>query len=145
MSNRRHGKGWFTVLMMGGLMSAVNGHAQNTKMRMPIISLGRIKPPEIKDGKLIPTPTTRQAILKNALLLADVNNCRVVSYKFALIAPGQGYYGPVYIDGGELTDSLKNKIKATPGPDVKIYIEDVRMLYRGDTMDGNKVYLQYDQ
>lgn len=133
------------LLVTGLLGNALQTTAQTTKLRIPIISLGRIKPPEIKDGKPIPTPTTRQAILKNALLLADLNNCRVVAYKFALIAPGQGYYGPVYVDGGELTDSLKSKIKATPGPNVKIYIEDVRMLYRGDTMNGNNVYLQYDQ
>lgn len=135
------------VLLVCVLVAPFFSYAQRKEvaMRIPIISLGRIKPPEIKNGKAIPTPTTRQQILKNALLLGDLNNVRVVAYKFSMIAPGQGFYGPVYVSGGDLTDSLKSKIKLTPGPDVKIYIEDVRMLYRGDTMDGNNVYLQYDQ
>ncbi len=120
------------------------GNAQEVKQKIPVISLGRIAPPEIKNGKMIPTQTTRQAILKNALLLADVNNCRVTAYKFSIIAPGKGFYGPLYIAGPELTDSIKTKIKETDGPDVKIYIEDVKMNYRGTIMDANSVTLIYD-
>lgn len=115
------------------------------KQRVPIITLGRIMAPEKKDGKYIHSPATRQQILKNTLFLADVNNCRVVDYKFTLLAPGKGFYGPIYVSAAELTDSLKNKIKATPGPGVKIYIEDIRMNYRGDTMPANPVYISYDE
>jgi hypothetical protein len=118
--------------------------AQKVKQKIPIITLGRIAAPEMKNGKLIPTPTTRQAMLKNALLLADVNNCRVTEYKFTIIAPGQAYYGPLYISGPELTDSIKSKIKSLDGPNVKVYIEDIKMNYRGNIMDANPVTLVYD-
>lgn len=115
------------------------------KQRVPIITLGRIMPPEKKNGKYIPTQTTRQQILKNSLFLADVNNCRVTEYKFTMIAPGKGLYGPVYVASAELPDSLKNKIKTTDGPGVNIYIEDVKMNYRGNIMDANPVYITYDE
>jgi hypothetical protein len=110
-----------------------------------VITLGRIAAPSLKNGKLTPTLTTRQEILKNGLLLADVNNCRVTQYKFTLLAPNKGFYGPIYVTGGELTDSLKNKIKSQSGPNVKIYIEDIKMNYRGNLMDANPVVLRYDE
>lgn len=119
--------------------------AQTVKQRVPRITLGRIPAPEIKNGKPIPAHTTRQAIFKYNLLLADVNNCRVTSYKFTLLAPQQGFYGPVYVNGPELTDSLQRKIKATPGPGVVIYIEDIKMNYRGNIMDAAPVLVTYDE
>ncbi|MCF8448334.1 MAG: hypothetical protein K9G49_00570 [Taibaiella sp.] len=119
--------------------------AQDAKQRVPLISLGRISRPEVKNGKMIPTPTTRQQILKNSLLLADVNNCRVTEYKFTILAPGKGFYGPIYVTGSELTDSIKNKIKQTDGPDVKLYIEEIKMNYRGTIMDASSIAVKYDQ
>ena len=119
--------------------------AQTTQQKVPVITLGRIAAPSLKNGKLTPTLTTRQEILKNGLLLADVNNCRVTQYKFTLLAPNKGFYGPIYVTGGELTDSLKNKIKSQSGPNVKIYIEDIKMNYRGNLMDANPVVLRYDE
>jgi len=119
-------------------------HAQSGTPKVPRITLGRIQPTVIKGGKAIPTPTTRRDILKYNLLLADVPNCRVVEYKCSIIAPGQGFYGPIYVTGGELTDSLQRKIKATPGPGVKLYIEDIRINYRGNIMDADPVVVTYD-
>jgi hypothetical protein len=132
------------ILVCSLLATQLPVTAQQVKQRIPIITLGRIAPAELKNGKTIPTLTTRQEILKNALLLADVNNCRVTEYKFTIIAPGQPYYGPLYITGGDLTDSIKNKIKEQDGPGVKVYIEEVKMNYRGNIMDANSVYLTYD-
>ena len=119
--------------------------AQTTPQKVPVITLGRIAAPSQKNGKLTPTLTTRQEILKNGLLLADVNNCRVTEYKFTLLAPNKGFYGPIYVTGGELTDSLKNKIKSQDGPNVKVYIEAMKMNYRGNIMDANPVVLKYDE
>lgn len=119
--------------------------AQDVKMRIPIISLGRIRPPEIRNGKPVPTPSTKLNVLKLPMLVADLNNCRVVSYKFAMIAPGKAFYGPIYVPGADITDSLKSVIRHTDGPGVKLYFEDIRMLYRGDTLDANPVYIQYDE
>lgn len=120
--------------------------AQNVKMRIPKISLGRIPRHTYENGKVVPTLTTRKKVLYYSMLLADVNNCPVVSYKFSMIAPGQGFYGPVYVTGAELTDSLVRKIKSQDGPDVKIYIEDIKMKYRNTTiMDADPVYLKYDE
>ena len=119
--------------------------AQTTPQKVPVITLGRIAAPSQKNGKLTPTLTTRQEILKNGLLLADVNNCRVTEYKFTLLAPNKGFYGPIYVTGGELTDSLKNKIKSQDGPNVKVYIEGIKMNYRGNIMDANPVVLKYDE
>ncbi len=129
------------LLTLGGVC-----RAQKVKMRIPKISLGRIPRQTYEDGKVVPTLTTRNKVLYNSMLLADVNNCPVVSYKFSMIAPGKGFYGPVYVTGAELTDSLVRKIKSQDGPDVKIYIEDIKMKYRGTTlMDANPVYLKYDE
>lgn len=127
------------------LVAGVPAVAQTTPQKVPVITLGRITAPTQKNGKLIPTPTTRQEILKNSLLLADVNNCRVTQYKLTILAPGKGFYGPLYVTGGELTDSIKNKIKSQNGPDVKVYIEDIKMNYRGNIMDANPVVVQYDE
>ncbi len=136
---------------MAGLVCACMLHlslptqAQTTQQKVPVITLGRIAAPTQKNGKLIPTLTTRQEILKNGLLLADVNNCRVTQYKFTLLAPNKGLYGPIYVTGGELTDSLKNKIKSQDGPNVKVYIEAIKMNYRGNLMDANPVVLKYNE
>lgn len=133
-----------SVVVAVALLCSVHAGAQTVKQRVPIITLGRIAPCEVKNGKTIPTLTTRNEILKNGLLLADVNNCRVTEYKFTMIAPGQPFYGPVYVVGGELTDSLRSKIRLQDGPGVKVYIEDVKMNYRGNIMDANPVYVTYD-
>ncbi len=130
------------ALLTGATIPAMG---QNVKMRIPIIRLGLLPIPEMKNGKSLPIVTTRYRVLKNALLTADVNNCRVTSYKFSMIAPGKGFYGPVYVSGGDLTDSMKRVIRNTDGPNVKLYFEEIRMLYRGDTMDANPVYIQYDE
>lgn len=133
-----------TLLLLPLLSAPAAMHAQ-VKQRVPIITLGRIQAPEKKNGKYIPTQATRQQILKNALFLADVNNCSVTEYKFTMIAPGRSLYGPVYVASAELPDSLKNKIKATNGPNVKLYVEDIKMNYRGEIMDANPVYITYDE
>jgi len=135
----------YTIAMLSLLAGPLAGKAQDVKMRVPIISLGRIRTSEIKDGKPIPTVTTRQNVLKYPLLTADLNNCRVTDYKFSLIAPGRPFYGPIYVLGGDVTDSIKTVIKRIDGPGVKLYFEDIHMLYRGDTMDANPVYVQYDE
>lgn len=100
--------------------------------------------PETVNGKLVPVETTRKDMLKNALFIADVNNCQVTEYKFSMIAPGQPYYGPVYISSNELTDSLKNKIKLQDGPNVKVYIEEIKVNYRGKEMIVNNLAYKYD-
>jgi len=132
------------ALVFALLMWSMPTWAQTVKQRVPVITLGRIASAEVKNGKVIPTLTTRQEILKNSLLLADVNNCRVTEYKFTIIAPGKPFYGPLYVTGGELTDSIKTKIKEQDGPGVKVYIEDVKMNYRGNIMDANSVFVTYD-
>ena len=131
-------------ITMIALMLTAAAYAQNGKQRVPVISLGRIHVPEIKNGKMVPVKTSRQEMLKNALLLADVNNCQVTEYKFTIIAPGQKYYGPVYISASELTDSLKNKLKAQNGPDVKVFIEDIKVNYRGNEQMVNSLAFRYD-
>jgi len=132
-------------IALGILAMPLHAPAQKVAQRVPVISMGRIRPPELKNGKMIPTATTRQEILKNSLLLADVNNCQVTEYRFSIIAPGKHYYGPVYITGSELTDSLKNKIKQQDGPNVKIFIEGIKVNYRGNEMAVNGVALRYDE
>ncbi|GAA4466469.1 hypothetical protein GCM10023093_20670 [Nemorincola caseinilytica] len=128
------------------LALSYSGNAQeDLKMRIPVISLGRIHPPEVKNGKPVPTLTTRNNVLKLPMLTADLNNCRVTEYKFSMIAPGRPFYGPFYIQGGDLTDSIKSLIRATDGPGVKLYFDEIHMLYRGETMDANPVYVQYDE
>ena len=133
------------LVAVGMCVAPILVQAQNTHLRLPVITMGRIHATEIKNGKMIPTPTTRQEILQNALLLADVNNCQVTEYRFSIISPGQHYYGPVYVNGGELTDSLKNKIKQQNGPNVKIFIEGIKVNYRGNEMDVKGVALKYDE
>ncbi len=133
---------WVMLAALPGMVT--KGYAQKNTRKPPVITLGRILPPEVKNGKLIPTLTSRQEIQKNALLLADAVNCRVIAYKFTMIAPSIPFYGPVYVTGGELTDSLKRQIKLVNGPNVKVYIEDIKINYRGDTMDANPVVLMYD-
>jgi hypothetical protein len=132
--------------MLVALVVAITGtvNAQVVKRKVPVITLGRIAATEIKNGKPIPTPSSRNEILKNGLLLADVINCRVTEYKFSLIAPGADFYGPIYVKGGELTDSIKHKIRLQDGPGVKLYIEEVKIVYRDDSMAGNSVYVSYD-
>ncbi len=116
---------------------------QHTKV--PVITLGRIRKPEVKDGKIIPTPTTRQQILKYNQLLADEVNCRVTEFKCTMIAPGMPLYGPIYVSGPELTNGIIQKIKDTDGPGVKLYIEDIKMNYRGTIMDAAPVVVTYDE
>lgn len=118
--------------------------AQETKMKIPVITLGRIHATEVKNGKIIPTPCTRQQILKYNLLIADVNNCQVTEFKCTIIASGRPLYGPIYVTGPELTDAIKNKIKELDGPGVKVFIEDIKMNYRGTIMDAAPVVVAYD-
>lgn len=120
------------------------GSGQQAKQHIPTVSLGRIRLPEIKDGKPIPVHTTRQEMLKTSLFIADINNCQVITYKFSMIAPGQPYYGPVYVASNELTDSLKNKIRSQDGPAVKVFIEDIHVNYRGNEMQVNSLAYTYD-
>lgn len=133
----------FTCLLL--LTAALQAAGQDIPQRVPVITLGRIKTTDYKNGKPLPAATTRTQILKNSMLIADLNNCRVTEYKFSMIAPNRGFYGPVYVEGAELPDSLKTVLKNTPGPGVKLYFEEVKMLYRGSTMSANPVYLQYDE
>lgn len=113
--------------------------------KIPIVTLGHIPRQTTKDGKVIPTPTTRAKVLQFYMLLGDQPNCRITEYKISILAPGKGFWGPMYISGPELTDTIKKKIKETDGPGVKIYISDVKMRYRGTIMDGNNVAVTYDK
>ncbi len=135
------------LLLIAALLYAMpfTTSGQQVKQHVPVVTLGRIRLPETKDGKLVPVNTTRQEMLKNTLFIADVNNCRVIRYKFSIIAPGQPYYGPVYVSSGELTDSLKNKIKSQNGPNVKVFIEDMIVNYRGNEMEVNSLAYKYDE
>jgi hypothetical protein len=133
------------VIALGLLLTApFFSHAQGVKQHVPVVSLGRLPLPEQENGKLIPVNTNRRDLLKNSLFIADVNNCQVTEYKLSIIAPGQHFYGPVYIASNELTDSIKNKLRDQDGPDVKLYIEDIKVNYRGKEMSVNSLAFKYD-
>ena len=96
------------ILLLVFLLPVSGNFCMAQTQKIPLITLGRVLRPDMKDGKMIPTPTTRQQILKNTLLIADVNNCRVTEFKFTIVASGRPLYGPIYVSGPELTDAIKN-------------------------------------
>ncbi len=110
------------------------------------VTLGDI-PAGIKtDGKISPSYTTSDRIIRNAKLVSKGIECEVVSYEFS-ITVGKNYWGPIKATGAQLTKEMINRIKETKGPGVRVFFDDIKVKLKQDGMVRNKGSLafKYDQ
>ena len=71
--------------------------------------------------------TTRDEILANPFLITDSVGCKVSGFTVSLVAPGHDFYGPLYVNGNEMSDVQKGVIKQWDYPNVTMNIQDIHL------------------
>ena len=131
----------FTLLL---LTSCLQSYAQNKNRVAVVIKLGKLDPPEVKDGKVTAVYTTRTEILKNAWLVSTASNCEVTSFSFSIQSEGHTLTGPFEIKGSAIPEKIKNKIREWDYPNTQITINNIHITCGGNDHIAYPLFLNYD-
>jgi hypothetical protein len=71
--------------------------------------------------------TTRDEILANPFLITDSVGCKVSGFTISVVAPGHDFYGPLYVNGNEMSDVQKAVVKNWDFPNVTMHIQDIHL------------------
>ena len=117
------------------------------KPKAPVVTLGKIPATRTEKGIQYPTPTTFRDVLDNSRLIAGNGDCEVVGFMFSLGYGEDRYdhtYGPIAIQGDQLTEEVRNKIKEFDHKDCRIYLDHIVVRCNGQKLEARPVVLQYD-
>jgi hypothetical protein len=117
--------------------------AQSSAGSAPVVTLGTIEASKVQDGKMVPTFTTTERIIRGAKFVANPAGI-VTSYSFSIAANGNTF-GPIEVNGAALSEQVVNKIKETKTVGVKVYFDNIHVSYNGKDVVANPVILRYDQ
>jgi hypothetical protein len=71
--------------------------------------------------------TDRDAILANPVLITDSVGCKVSGFTVSLEAPDHDFYGPLHVNGDEMSDVQKAVIKEWDYKGVTVHIQDIHL------------------
>ncbi len=115
-----------TLIVLLFIMPALCAHAQKHKHKKDLID-NSPPPPRVWVANIHTWWTTRDSILAKPMLSTDSVGCRVSGFTISLQAPGHEFYGPLYSNTWEMTETQKGVIKQWDYNDVTMYVQDIHL------------------
>lgn len=87
-----------------------------------------LPPPRVWIANIPSYNTTHELLVANTTLITDSVGCRVSGFTISLSAPGQPFYGPLYVNGNEESETQKGTIKKWADiPKVTVHVQDIHL------------------
>lgn len=86
-----------------------------------------LPPPRVWIANIPSYNTTHDLMVANTTLITDSVGCKVSGFTISLSAPGQPFYGPLYVNGNEMSETQKTTIKKWDYPKVTVHIQDIHL------------------
>jgi hypothetical protein len=86
-----------------------------------------LPPPRVWIANIPTYNTTHELLMANTTLITDSVGCKVSGFTVSLTAPGQPFYGPLYVNGNEMSETQKGVIKKWDYPKVTVHIQDIHL------------------
>jgi hypothetical protein len=86
-----------------------------------------LPPPRVWIANLPTYNTTHDLMVANYTLITDSVGCKVSGFTVSLSAPGQPFFGPLYVNGNEMSQTQKDLIKKWDYPKVTVHIQDIHL------------------
>jgi hypothetical protein len=86
-----------------------------------------LPPPRVWIANIPSYNTTHELMMANPFLVTDSVGCKVSGFTISLTAPGQPFYGPLYVNGNEMSETQKGVIKNWDYPNVTVHIQDIHL------------------
>ncbi len=110
------------VLIAPALISYGQKHKKDKKAEVVL------PPPRVWIANIPSYNTTHDMLVANTMLITDSIGCKVSGFTISLSAPGQPFYGPLYVNGNEESETQKGTIKKWADyPQVTVHIQDIHL------------------
>ncbi len=86
-----------------------------------------LPPPRVWIANIPSYNTTHDLLIANPFLITDSVGCKVSGFTISLSAPGQPFYGPLYVNGNEMSQVQKDVIKKWDYPHVTVHVQDIHL------------------
>lgn len=118
--------------------NAVADRAEAAPMPAPIPGV-----PRVLLGTIETTTTSREKILRYPRLIPMELGWEVKGFSFTFTA-GDQTWGPMAVKGAVFTEEIKDKIKDSEAPRVKITIDNIKLENGGKEATANPIVVEYD-
>jgi len=114
-----------TLLLVALIAPAVLSYGQKHKKDKKEEAV--LPPPRVWIANIPSYNTTHDMLVDNTLLITDSVGCKVSGFTISLTAPDQPFYGPLYVNGNEESETQKSTIKKWDYPKVTVHIQDIHL------------------
>ena len=86
-----------------------------------------LPPPRVWIANIPSYNTTHDLLVANTMMITDSVGCKVSGFTISLSAPGQPFYGPLYVNGNEESETQKATILKWDYPNVTVHVQDIHL------------------